>query len=302
MKTIQFKKVKVSDLFRLTMVIGFFLLIPDRFVGQITNAGFESWDSVYKSPYQYELDTVYHVPGAICGQISKWKAASKVGVVRTTDSYQDMYALVLHNWYFYAEETLYLNDAINSKPANLSGYYKYQTGGSEGLAKGRLIVALLKKNGTDFDTVGKGVQYFDSSGTYKPFVTPLQYFSQMMPDSISITIVNADRNCKTQGICHLLYLDGLSLSNPQTSLNSPGAISDLTIFPNPVRDFLSVSNVSQGQFLFRLYNVSGEIVINELHLSDHQEIDLLSLEPGIYFYLISSPACVERSGKLVKKQ
>jgi hypothetical protein len=268
--------------------------------GQIVNPGFENWDSLYKSPYQYELDTVYHVPGASCGRISKWKTVSTVGVVRTTDSYQGKYAIVLHNWYFYAQETLYLYDNIDFKPENLSGYYKYHTGGSEGLARGSLIVALLKSNGQVFDTIAKGIQYFDSTETYKSFVTPLQYFSQTMPDSISITVVNSDRNCKTQGICHLLYLDGLSLSDPAASVSSNIKYAELSVFPNPTNDKIIFKNNSRG-FELIMYNVDGEMILNEKTDVDQNEITLSSLKNGFYFYRISLSTGESYSGKVIKE-
>jgi hypothetical protein len=224
-----------------------------------------------------------------------------VGVVRTTDSYQGTYAIVLHNWYFYAQETLYLHDAISGKPEHLSGFYKYQTGGTEGLARGSLIVALLKTNGMQFDTIAKGIQYFDSTLIYKPFVTPLTYFSQNIPDSMSITVVNADRNCKTQGICHLLYIDGLSLSGSGTSVGSKSKDQEMSPYPNPVHDFLSFKNERHDHFTFRLYNVAGKMVINEPDLSGRQELDLTSLEEGVYFYQIFSAGRLQHSGKVVKE-
>jgi hypothetical protein len=76
---------------------------------------------------------------------------------------------------------------------------------------------------------------------------------------------------------------------------------EMYLYPNPVRDFLSIRNERMDYFSFRLYNVAGKLATYEPILSNGQEIDLTSLKPGVYFYQVWSAAGVEKSGKVIKE-
>ena len=140
-----------------------FLLSAKLAFGQ-TNGGFEIWDSVYTALYAPQLDTSFGVPNPMAGALNSWTFdwSGSFGIFRTTDSYSGNYSLLLSNWYNGSYGNIYYNDTISYRPLYLHGYFKYITGGFNGLAQGTAKVILTRFNGTSNDTIGTGNYLFDS--------------------------------------------------------------------------------------------------------------------------------------------
>ena len=132
---------------------------------QINNNSFEQWDTTYVNAYSAELSNVFGVANPLGGTINKWVTSSGYGLSRTTDSYSGNFAAIVHNWYNYAYEWLNYDDTLTSRPQFLQGYFKYITGGANGISHGLITVALTRTNGSVIDVgherlehrVGEGV-------------------------------------------------------------------------------------------------------------------------------------------------
>ncbi|MCF8302844.1 MAG: T9SS type A sorting domain-containing protein [Bacteroidales bacterium] len=66
--------------------------------------------------------------------------------------------------------------------------------------------------------------------------------------------------------------------------------ADLAIYPNPVKDFIKISNIPKVDFIIRIVNPLGETVFNESYADDGQDQIMIncSLEPGLYIIRIES--------------
>lgn len=73
-----------------------------------------------------------------------------------------------------------------------------------------------------------------------------------------------------------------------------------TISPNPGNDHLNVESALQGNWTFRLIDLSGREVVGTLGFSKQRSIDVSSLKAGIYLCEISGPDQFKRVYKWIK--
>jgi len=261
--------------------------------GQL-NGDFENWDTTFTHYYYTDLITQFNVQNPENGNIKNWKNLFYGwGVGRTTDSYINSYAVLINNWYSYANDGIIYNDSISFKPQYLQGYFKYITGGIHGLGAGSIKVYLTKINGSKNDTIGYGMYNFDSASHYKTFQVNINYTSTSLPDSINIIIKNAEYGCKGNNlICHLLYLDDLKLSN--IPLNIDQEINDniFSIYPNPLQSNQTLSlqlNKSTENTTIKIINAISQIIYqkNINRISDNSIITLYDIHLPTGIYIIS---------------
>ena len=71
---------------------------------------------------------------------------------------------------------------------------------------------------------------------------------------------------------------------------------DVTIYPNPAKDFIKLSAVSCQHSVIKIYNCLG-MLMDEIEIdSEELEINLSDYNPGVYFVNIKS-----ENGTVVKK-
>lgn len=270
--------------------------------GQLINGGFELWDTTFTGTYAPQLVSLFNVPNPKSGVINHWVISSPYGATQTTDSYSGNYSLILHNWYNYAKEWITYHQPLSNRPKYLQGYFKYITGGANGISHGEANVTLTRFNGISNDTIATGTFQFDSTVSFTPFQINLNYLSALNPDSITIYIINAKGNAQGNVVCHLLYLDNLALSN--TSLGIDNAHSSeglINVYPNPVVNKLTIQNNLNQSFQFSLYNSLGEKIIDNVLTEKISSIDLSDCANGIYFYKLISDKEIIKVGKIIKQ-
>ena len=65
------------------------------------------------------------------------------------------------------------------------------------------------------------------------------------------------------------------------------SLTDLKIYPNPsIDDFLTISTAEQGDKYVKLFNVTGQMVMNTKLLQD-QKLNISSLSAGFYLAEVS---------------
>ena len=266
-----------------------FLLTTKLTFGQL-NGDFELWDTIYTGAYTNELINDFSVPNPFGGNTNKWKSKSNegYGVCRTTDSYSNNYALILHNWYGYVQEAITYHDSINYIPNYLQGYFKYN---KVGLAKASAQIILTKFNGTSTDTIAMGISIFDTTSSYIPFQVQINTISFQMPDSIKIIIKNAEygQPCQQSNmVCNFLYLDDLHLSNIPLNVNTLDPKENIMeIYPNP-------NNIESDLFIYlskpidngiiKIANSFGQIIFQKQINIVNNTIQLsnINIASGVY--------------------
>ncbi len=279
-----------------------YIVVTAPIPAQIINGGFELWDTTYTGNYSAELSSNYAVPEPLAGVVNHWTPGNGFGMSRTTDSYSGNYALILHNWYSYVQEWITYREAANFTPRYLQGYYKYSTGGANGLSHATATVTFTRFNGTKNDTIASGTYQFDSAAAYTPFQMEISLTSQI-PDSFSVYIINSNSQCALVNVCNLLYLDNLAFADSALPVGVQGVNSAeelVTIYPNPFTDKITIETPPAETV--DIYNSAGRKV-KSLALNSGQtqiEIDFAGLTDGIYFYSIVRQQKIAATGKLLK--
>ncbi|MNY53085.1 hypothetical protein D3C86_1888120 [compost metagenome] len=75
--------------------------------------------------------------------------------------------------------------------------------------------------------------------------------------------------------------------------------NDVVIYPNPVRDEVSVLNGAKDSYVFTIFNFLGQKVFNETSLGNKQ-FNISRLNSGIYIALVSRNGIVIKKEKLIK--
>jgi hypothetical protein len=84
-----------------------------------------------------------------------------------------------------------------------------------------------------------------------------------------------------------------------TGLNTTFSTSDITVYPNPATDLLTITlpiQITSG--VLKLYNDTGELIVTEVILSNQKKIDLSGLSDGIYLLSVESSE-IRRMKKII---
>lgn len=247
------------------------------------NSGFEEWDSVSTPPYAPdEVIGIYNIPDAANGSPEMWTYEAGFGVLRTTDAYSGLYALVVHTWYGHVPETISYEQAIQDAPEYISGYYKYNVNVIEDvLPKGQGTVIITNNHQ---DTISLTNFEFDTTSVYKYFEFELNQTNES-PASIQIVFQNADNgfHCSepTRNVCNFLYLDDIKLERQTTGTIHPTKDA-FKLYPNPSSSHINI-DIDIAEFNTNIYNAQGKLlttIINE------KSINIEEFPSGLYFIAI----------------
>ena len=100
---------------------------------------------------------------------------------------------------------------------------------------------------------------------------------------------------KVDGSCDTLFLGVSSLEDVEEKRH-------ITVFPNPVEDMMRVAihDYLPQQAIIRLYNLEGQLVVQQALSGVTELIDLSSLTSGVYVYKLYDGIQHLGGGKVVK--
>src|SRR5690625_576598 len=75
--------------------------------------------------------------------------------------------------------------------------------------------------------------------------------------------------------------------------------SNLTVFPNPVKDFLHIEDLSEPMEI-EIYDLSGKVLSSQKINEGTKQVNVSQLSDGIYLYQLSQEGKQVKIGKLVK--
>ena len=90
------------------------------------------------------------------------------------------------------------------------------------------------------------------------------------------------------GMNKSMFIDSVSFTYVSTSLSlEDTSLTDLKIYPNPSNnDFLTISTSEQGDKYIKLFNVTGQMLMNT-KLAQDQKLNISSLNSGFYLVEVS---------------
>lgn len=176
---------------------------------QLSNAGFEEWDTSGKklNPLHWSVNidaALHHNPAGVA------KKGKKSIIVSTWYSYVPGH-LFYGNFKNPDDENNWMNYTVpfTGKPVRLTGYYRYtHTINETDVAVGEILIK--DESG---DSLAFGRVLLDTISEWKKFEIPLTYHSANKAAAIAVHFISADKRGGMNGDSHTnrLYLDALKL-------------------------------------------------------------------------------------------
>lgn len=281
------------------LFLGLFLVFLNGF-SQLENADFENWETSLNKPTAWNL-----------AQYSDYSELPFSGFyhVPETNAQSNDYALTLSIWYYYAEDIAIQKAPISYRPTALNGFYKYEDNDIyEGttLVTDTAQIAVYLTKWDDIleqrDTIGTGILDFpDEQLSYQSFSNAISYTTDAIPDSITVIIepsrfpelnyMQAGVNGE-EGQTSFFTVDNLSLTEENLAV-ADEVFPLMKMYPNPVVNTLHISDFEGNA---KLYNVRGQLCLQQTISDDMLAIDVSKLAKGVYF------VCLENEGKVTVRK
>jgi hypothetical protein len=164
---------------------------------------------------------------------------------------------------------------IQGNPITLDFYYKYFPGGNDS------GLALLEVYDSSGYMIGEARQILSGTvSTYTYMMVPVIY--SIPGDAAFYNLHFSNFYSESGGTIQpsfttRMLIDDIAFNNV-TAINETKALTDLTLFPDPAKDFISVRIPGINNFTTDIYSMDGKLLIS----SDQTGISLNGLLPGIY--------------------
>ncbi len=240
------------------------------------------------------------------GGFENWSAGSPVGwvtdnesqdttIIQTKDAHSGTYAVegrVVAVGGSGFSPLLTAVFAISNRPSNLTGYIKFNRGGTD-----TLIIAAFLLN--DTSTVAFGTQTITNNITsYTQLQIPLNYFSNAVPDSGAVTIQVRPyfgSNVGTAFYADDFSFTGISFVEASAGNSLPGTYTLGQNYPNPFNPATQITfSIARAGFVtLKVYDMLGRevatLVNQELAQSSYSiPWNAAGVPSGVYFYKLDT--------------
>lgn len=257
----------------------------------IVNGGFEDWDTVgtsYEDPVGWK--TSNNLSTAIAGlSVSKDTAAYADSFAVKISSYiggfvPETYAGMITNGSIDFDSLGTDGDAINYKPARLSGYYKF----SSVAADSGFVVLYLNRYSQTLnrdELVAGGSMALPPASDWTYFEIDIQNEFQNSPDPESFVVIATSTRDIGNPEESTLWLDGLEFSGI-LSVADPELVAEVKAYPNPASEVLIIDAGVNRFTTLQLFDASGaqlkSVRIDDKTTGQYQ-LNVGSLNEGVYF-------------------
>ena len=146
--------------------------------------------------------------------------------------------------------------SYTGRPEKLGFWCKYTPVGND---TANIVVSLQKFNGTTHDTIGGGAINILATAQYTFFQIDISYLSTALPDTASILILSS-KNRLSARINSTLYVDDV-LFTGWVGIDEKNSVADkVKIFPNPVKEALTISAKVEDAANVRIFDSFGKSV------------------------------------------
>jgi hypothetical protein len=263
-------------MFRTLHKIFFILILPSFALAQVPNASFETWTTGLPDSWTANVNPPSLVPVTQSSDAHSGTSAAKGTVV------DYMGSPVPPN--LYPLSTSGLGFTIHSRYAYFTFWYK-----SDLLATDVVTVNVVIYHSSGI-SIGYAYSYLVTNSAYSMIYLPINYTTQGNAAYAQVTFSMADTAAQGFHLGSYFLIDdmGFSTVNEVEDLSA----SSFNVFPNPVKDKLSVSDVfsSSEPYKMQLINCAGETVMTstvENTSSEFPPIDVAKYAEGSYILTIS---------------
>lgn len=259
---------------------------------QMSNLDFEQWH--LDSTGNLKLDSWRH----FTNDKEYTKYGSMLATWRDLVAEHGDYALTVSRWYASNyDHVLQIATAPGFIPVFLNGFYIYKdpnlvtslgAGGIVMKDSAVVSIALTKWNlATQMrDTIGYGRTKLTEVGSYTAFSVPILYSSQLLADSVAVSITPTSYTkgnvpaCHDGGSCSYLTIDNLELST-SSIVPSVKLKNTLKLYPVPCYKVLNIE--SEKAVHITVINDDGMVVTKYVLKKGLNSLDVQQLSKRFYF-------------------
>ncbi len=284
------------------------LLLPLAITAQLKNIDFEEWidyepgDIGHFQPLGW--DCVHRNLGTELESGSDWFILPPDSIAQNGD-----YAIQVSVWYNYTKDMAVQKAPIDYRPDALTGFFKYRhnflSPFEDIIDTAQISVYLWKRNpgSSVSDTIGRGILNIgDETLEFAQFQVNIEYFSDEMPDSVSVvldpSLINRYQHSQyisNYSFTSFLSVDNISLESRSNSFERVEAIS-YEVYPNPATDQIHIPDFT-GEV--SIHDLSGrKVLIDKLDL--HQPLSLNAIPGGIYILSLNNGTSTQQT-KIIKQ-
>ncbi len=195
------------------------------------------------------------------------------------------------------------NDSLESWDKVAKEVYSYDDNGNVE----KILTSQLLEDGITWYDVAKEVFEYNNDYSYDQLILPYMYlmkkndylgegslFNHMLTKIKSFVNMPTKEEWVMNGEVDFYYSAG-----EFTGVNKINNEKLVSVYPNPVQDFIEFKMSSPDTYQFNMYDVTGKTVISR-EVKNGDEISVSNLNSGVYFYKINNEN-YNYSGKIVKR-
>jgi hypothetical protein len=276
---------------------------------QISNAGFESWDTLgdYTQPsFWYSLNPLTEF-------------GFDQNTTLTTDAHSGNYAVRLEsisNPFADISGVLctgpilddqkqpdfdHMKIGFSGKPTKFEFYYKAdpEPGDSAVIS---MVLTHWNTALQQADTVATASMFFpDSTAAYMHASIQFEYNSPLPPDSMFV-IASSSADGFNPMVGSSLTLDDILLVYGPTGISETAPRPEAVLYPNPAQDLLNIRMQQQFSGNVSVYDLLGNKVYNETVAGKDISINTISMNNGLYFVVLQTEEGATQTYKVAVKK
>jgi len=172
--------------------------------------------------------------------------------------------------------------AITQRVSKAAAFIRYAPATAD---SGSFIVEVINRTFGKDSVIGSGGLQFGAKSAFTKIEVPRDYISTTLPANL-LRYFFTNSNDTVQN-SSTLYVDDVSYTTTTGITEALMNDIEITAFPNPAIDVLSIKASSDDELVFELYAIDGKVLQHKT-FSKTTEIRIADLASGLYLYTVKN--------------
>ena len=172
--------------------------------------------------------------------------------------------------------------AITQRVSKAAAFIRYAPATAD---SGSFIVEVINRTFGKDSVIGSGGLQFGAKSVFTKIEVPIDYISTTLPANL-LRYFFTNSNDTVQN-SSTLYVDDVSYTTTTGITEALMNDIEITAFPNPAIDVLSIKASSDDELVFELYAIDGKVLQHKT-FSKTTEIRIADLASGLYLYTVKN--------------
>ena len=172
--------------------------------------------------------------------------------------------------------------AITQRVSKAAAFIRYAPATAD---SGSFIVEVINRTFGKDSVIGSGGLQFGAKSVFTKIEVPIDYIATTLPANL-LRYFFTNSNDTVQN-SSTLYVDDVSYTTTTGVTEALMNDIEITAFPNPAIDVLSIKASSDDEVVFELYAIDGKVLQHKT-FSKTTEIRIADLASGLYLYTVKN--------------